>query len=303
MLIDADNVSSKYIRPILDELTKYGVPTYKRIYSDWTKPEMSAWKNVLLIYSITPVQQYSYTSGKNATDSSLIIDAMDLLYTGHVDSFCIVSSDSDFTRLAARLREAGMHVIGMGEKKTPQPFISACEVFKYLEVLALDEVLVSDEAPSAFKSLALDESAAAGDLSAASGKGNGGTQEQDKEAQSSDHLTAYKLSVTSKEEIKKIIQRIVADTSEEDGWAFLGMVGSVLNKQQPDFDSRNYGYQKLTQFVQSMGCFDIEHRPTNNPGIKHTYIKISASPKTTARSRVKTTAASKPKVKVVPRND
>ena len=260
VLIDADNVSNKYIRPILDELSKYGAPTYKRIYSDWTRPEMSSWKNVLLTYSITPVQQYSYTSGKNATDSSLIIDAMDILYTGHVDSFCIVSSDSDFTRLAARLREAGMHVIGMGEKKTPQAFISACEVFKYLEVLASD---FENEAA------------------------------QERETQASEQGVTYKVSVTSKEEITKIIQKIVADTSEEDGWAFLGMVGNVLNKQKPDFDSRNYGFQKLTQFVESLACFDIEHRPTNNPGIKHTFIRNQAVQSPARRRRAQAVPASK----------
>lgn len=136
VLIDADNVSAKYIKPILDELSNDGVITYKRIYGDWTKTEMTPWKNVLLSHSITPIQQYSYTTGKNATDSAMIIDAMDILYSGNVDGFCIVSSDSDFTRLAARLRESGMYVIGMGEKKTPAPFISACNRFLYLEVLS-----------------------------------------------------------------------------------------------------------------------------------------------------------------------
>ena len=270
VLIDADNVSSKYIKPILDELTKYGTPTYKRIYGDWTKPEMAAWKNVLLTWSITPLQQYNYTSGKNATDSSMIIDAMDILYTGHVDSFCIVSSDSDFTRLAARLREAGMHVIGMGEKKTPQPFISACEVFKYLEVLASDGALDSDETPAS------DEPSAPGKEA----EGNPG-----RDPQASARFLADKVSVSGREEIIKTIQKIVSDTSEEDGWAFLGMVGNVLNKQKPDFDSRNYGYQKLTQFVKSLDSFEIEHRPTNNPGIKHTYIRNLSGRKPVRRRR------------------
>ena len=269
VLIDADNISSKYIKPMLDELTKYGTPTYKRIYGDWTRPEMTAWKSVLLTSSITPVQQYSYTSGKNSTDSSLIIDAMDILYTGHVDSFCIVSSDSDFTRLAARLREAGMHVIGMGEKKTPKPFISACEVFKYLEVLASDKALISDEA-------AAPEGVAAQDIDNTGGG---------KETHVSDSTGPFKVSAASREEIMKIIRKIADDTSEEDGWAFLGMVGSVLNKQQPDFDSRNYGYQKLTQFVKSLDCFDIEFRPTSNPGVKHTYIRNKAGIKPIAKKK------------------
>jgi len=241
-------VSAKYIKPILDELSTYGAPTYKRIYGDWTRPEMVAWKSVLLTFSITPVQQYSYTSGKNATDSSLIIDAMDILYAGNVDSFCIVSSDSDFTRLAARLREAGMHVIGMGEKKTPQPFISACEVFKYLEVLV---PALNEEAQDAGFTV---YTAGAGDSA------------------------AHKQRDVGKEEIIKTIRKIAEDTSEEDGWAFLGMVGSVLNKQMPDFDSRNYGYPKLTLFVRSLGCFEIEHRPSNNPSIKHTFIRFAEKP-------------------------
>ncbi|MDR0469017.1 MAG: NYN domain-containing protein [Peptococcaceae bacterium] len=271
VLIDADNISSKYIKPVLDELTKYGAPTYKRIYGDWTKPEMTTWKSVLLTWSITPVQQYSYTTGKNATDSSLIIDAMDILYTGHVDSFCIVSSDSDFTRLAARLREAGMNVIGMGEKKTPQPFISACEVFKYLEVLVSDEdeALIADETSSQGEpSTGVDSAGAAG-----------------KENHTADHAAFFKGSVTSRDEIVKIIRKIVDDTSEEDGWAFLGMVGNVLNKQKPDFDSRNYGYQKLTQFVKSLDCFEVEFRPTSNPGVKHTYIRNQAGKKPVARKK------------------
>ena len=136
VLIDADNISEKYIKPILDELSNEGTITYKRIYGDWTRPALASWKSALLNHSITPIQQYSYTTGKNATDSAMIIDAMDILYSGNVDGFCIVSSDSDFTRLAARLRESGMHVIGMGEKKTPTPFISACNRFVYLEILA-----------------------------------------------------------------------------------------------------------------------------------------------------------------------
>ncbi|MDR0944166.1 MAG: NYN domain-containing protein [Ruminococcus sp.] len=139
VLIDADNVSDKYIKLIMDEILNDGIITYKRIYGDWTKPALSSWKNILLEYSITPMQQYSYTVGKNSTDSALIIDAMDILYSGNVDGFCIVSSDSDFTKLASRLRESGMYVIGMGEKKTPKPFLAACSRFKYLEILSATE--------------------------------------------------------------------------------------------------------------------------------------------------------------------
>lgn len=135
VLIDAENVSNKYIKAILDEISNEGTITYKRIYGDWTRPSLSSWKNILLNHSITPIQQYGYTIGKSSTDSAMIIDAMDILYSGNVDGFCIVSSDSDFTRLAARLRESGMNVIGMGERKTPAPFIAACNRFRYLEII------------------------------------------------------------------------------------------------------------------------------------------------------------------------
>ena len=140
VLIDADNVAAKYTKYILDEVSNYGIVTYKRVYGDWTRTNLAGWKNMALDNAITPVQQYSYTTGKNATDSAMIIDAMDILYSNNVDGFCIVSSDSDFTRLAIRLRESGMHVIGMGEKKTPKPFSTACNAFKYLEILAEEEV-------------------------------------------------------------------------------------------------------------------------------------------------------------------
>ena len=139
LLIDAENVSAKYIKPILDELSKYGNVTYKRIYGDWTKSQSASWKEVLLQNSITPIQQFSYTYGKNATDSAMIIDAMDMLYTNDLEGFCLVSSDSDFTKLASRLRESGRTVIGMGESKTPTPFRKACDIFTELELL-LDDI-------------------------------------------------------------------------------------------------------------------------------------------------------------------
>ncbi len=138
VLIDADNISAKYISHLLDEVSRHGTPTYKRIYGDWTKPNLASWKEVLLLHSITPIQQYAYTNGKNATDSAMIIDAMDILYSETAQGFCLVSSDSDFTKLASRLRESGMFVIGMGMKSTPEAFRASCETFKYLEVLMPD---------------------------------------------------------------------------------------------------------------------------------------------------------------------
>ena len=239
VLIDADNVSDKYIPFIFDELSNYGTPTYKRIYGDWTTTHNTAWKKVLLNYSIAPIQQYSYTKGKNATDSALIIDAMDILYSGNVDGFCIVSSDSDFTRLAARLREAGMFVIGMGERKTPAPFIAACEKFKYLEGLA-------------------------------------SSTDDNAEQTASDSEEKPKTSMASKFQVTRAVKAIVNDISDDDGWAFLGAVGNLLNKRYPDFDSRNYGYPKLSQFVESLKQFDLEVRPTSNPHIRHAYIRLKS---------------------------
>jgi len=239
VLIDADNVSDKYIKYIFDEISNHGTPTYKRIYGDWTKPNLSSWKTVLLNYSITPIQQYSYTTGKNATDAALIIDAMDILYSQHVDGFCIVSSDSDFTKLAARLREAGMYVIGMGEKKTPTPFIAACEKFKYLEVLMAIPANADE---------ALDHARLA-------------KQEVPKEG------------MANTSELIETIKVIVTESSDDDGWAFLGEVGKRLNKRYPDFDTRNYGHAKLTPLISSLKQFEIQSRKSNNPHITHKYIK------------------------------
>lgn len=238
VLIDADNVSEKYIQFIFDEISNVGIPTYKRIYGDWTKPQMSSWKGVLLQYSITPIQQYSYTTGKNSTDSALIIDAMDILYSSHVDGFCIVSSDSDFTRLAARLREAGMYVIGMGEKKTPMPFIAACEKFKYPEVLA-SPLQESEVSPAEKKN------------TVASPKNN-----------------FMKIS-----KLTSAIKAIVTETSDEDGWAALAEVGSILNKRYSDFDTRNYGFTKLTPFIKSLKKFEMEMRPSGNANSNNCFIR------------------------------
>jgi len=241
VLIDADNVSDKYIKFIIDEISNHGTPTYKRIYGDWTKPQLAPWKSVLLNYSITPIQQYSYTTGKNSSDAALIIDAMDILYSHNVDGFCIVSSDSDFTRLAARLREAGMYVIGMGEKKTPTPFISACEKFKYLEVLASMASKPAETTSAAIK-----------------------------EAQKQEEP---KSNMTDVDKLIEVIKTIITEVSDEDGWAFLGELGSILNKRYPDFDTRNYGFTKLTPFVASLKHFEIRSTRTSNPSISLKYVR------------------------------
>ncbi|MBQ9988388.1 MAG: NYN domain-containing protein [Clostridia bacterium] len=239
VLIDADNVSDRYIQPLLDEVARSGIITYKRIYGDWTKPSLNSWKNVLLDHSITPIQQYGYTIGKNATDSAMIIDAMDILYGGQVEGFCIVSSDSDFTRLAARLRESGMFVLGMGERKTPKPFIAACTQFKYLEVLHAS----GSEEP---------REPEAGPVPAPQKNG------------------ADKAALRA---LRRDLFTIVAETSDDDGWAPLSAVGNLLNKRRPDFDTRNYGERKLSTLIIKLNAFDLQHRETEYPGVKQIYIR------------------------------
>jgi len=233
VLIDGDNIPSKYIKEMMEEIAKYGTPTIKRIYGDWTSPHVTKWKNVLLENAITPIQQYAYTIGKNATDSAMIIDAMDILYTGKVDGFCLVSSDSDFTKLATRLREAGMRVYGIGEKKTPNPFIVACDKFIYLEILKqVDE----DDKGKNVK----------------------------KKPESLDKITPHVI---------RLLRNSVSDAADEDGWAFLGDVGSLILKKQANFDSRNFGFEKLTPLFQSLKEFELEHREQSNSKFKLVYVR------------------------------
>lgn len=234
VLIDGDNIPSAYVKEMMEEIAKYGNPTIKRIYGDWTRPGLSKWKNILLENAITPIQQYGYTSGKNATDSAMIIDAMDILYSQKVNGFCIVSSDSDFTRLATRLREAGMQVIGMGEKKTPNPFIVACDKFVYIEILKANaEEKVSED-------------------------------EKETDKSTFDKITAKDI---------QLIASTINDLSDDEGWAFLGDVGSLLQKKQPNFDPRNYGFQKLTPLINSIGKFDIEQRENQKSKYKLIFVK------------------------------
>lgn len=242
VLIDADNISYRHIRSILEEIAKYGVPTMKRIYGDWTKPTVEGWKSLLLENAIIPVHQYSYTTGKNSTDSAMIIDAMDILYSGKVDGFCIVSSDSDFTRLAMRLREAGMKVYGVGEQKTPQPFKAACDKFTYVEVISGNESRSTDDQ--------LDKS-------------------QKQKSKQINHKPIRRLEA----DMLVTISQTIEDIADEDGWAFLGDVGNLLIKKMPDFDPRNYGYQKLTPLVKNIKQFEVDERFTGNHGIKHNYIR------------------------------
>ena len=254
VLIDADNVPYANVKAMLAEIARYGTPTIKRIYGDWTQPTLSGWKKVLLENAVTPIQQYSYTTGKNSTDSAMIIDAMDILYTNRVDGFCLVSSDCDFTRLATRLREAGKLVIGIGEQKTPTPFISACDRFIYLEILSDDKKKKQRSMKARGSQPALEEPGIGMPAAAVRQKGN-----------------------RLPPEVSEMIIVSVNDLADENGWAFLGDVGNLLLKKQPSFDSRNYGYQKLSQLIQAMDRFEIEPRDTANAHVKHIFIREKAS--------------------------
>lgn len=239
VLIDADNVPYANIKGVMEEIAKYGTPTFRRIYGDWTKPTVAGWKSVLLENAITPIQQYSYTSGKNSSDSALIIDAMDILYSGAVEGFCIISSDSDFTRLATRLREAGMKVIGIGQKKTPNPFIVSCDKFIYMEIIPVPEIagtknLINKNIKKATQKPAVDK---------------------------------------INRETLILIASTINDLADENGWAFLGEVGNLLLKKQPNFDPRNYGFLKLTPLIRSLPQFEIDKRETDKAGIKLVYIR------------------------------
>jgi uncharacterized LabA/DUF88 family protein len=241
VLIDADNVPYANVKEMFEEIAKYGIPTFKRIYADWTKPTVSGWKNVLLDNAITPVQQYSYSSGKNSSDSALIIDAMDILYTGKVDGFCIVSSDSDFTRLATRLREAGMKVIGIGEKKTLNPFIIACDKFIYIEILKKEIKSPTDS-------------------------GN-------KKSHKNSATPVNKPLNNIDPEIITVFTDSITDLADENGWAYLGDLGNLMLKKKPDFDPRNYGFTKMLPLIRSINKFEIDERDTGKNNIKLIYLR------------------------------
>ena len=215
ILIDADNANPAIVKGLIDEVAKFGRATVRRIYGDWTTPNLGSWKSVLLEHSIQPIQQFAYTRGKNATDSTMIIDAMDLLYADNVEGFCLVSSDSDFTRLASRLKESGKVVYGFGEKKTPQPFVAACDRFIYTEVFTRVE---GQQAPRRKATAEL-----GGDA-----------------------------------EFIDLVGGAIDDASDDSGWAHLGAVGTILTKKRPDFDSRNYGYSKLSDLFDAAQRFEVK---------------------------------------------
>ncbi len=229
VLIDGDNIPSAYIGEMIEEITKYWNPTIKRIYGDWTRPWLTKWKSLLLENAITPIQQYGYTTWKNATDSAMIIDAMDILYSEKVQGFCLVSSDSDFTRLATRLREAGKLVIGIWEKKTPNPFVVACDKFIFIEILKKQN------------------------------------EEFKEDSISIDTIGIKEIA---------LISSTVNDLSDDDGWAFLWDVGGLIQKKQPSFDSRNYGFEKLTPLIKATWKFEIEQRDNSNWNSKYKLIYV-----------------------------
>lgn len=233
VLIDADNAQPAIVEGLLAEIAKYGTANVKRIYGDWTSTKLRGWKEHLLDHSIQPIQQFGYTSGKNATDSAMIIDAMDLLYTGQFDGFCIVSSDSDFTKLAARIREEGLVVYGFGEQKTPDPFVAACDKFIYTEVLR--------------------------------------SEEEAEEESSIRQMSTNELKQDTK--LVNLMRNAIEASSDESGWAHLGQVGSYIAKQSPEFDPRNYGYRKLGNLVKAIKLFEIEERSTGEGQSKAIYVK------------------------------
>lgn len=234
VLIDADNAQPSMAEGLLAEVAKYGTAHVKRAYGDWTSTHLRGWKEQLLTQSIQPIQQFGYTSGKNATDSAMIIDAMDLLYTERFDGFCIVSSDSDFTRLAARIRESGLIVYGFGERKTPAPFVAACDKFIYTDVLG-----EADESP-------------------------------EKAAAARQRKSAAELRQDTR--LLNLLRNAITDAEDDTGWAGLGTVGSIVSKRAPEFDSRNYGYTKLSGLIGAIGLFDTEERQLGNG--KNVYVRI-----------------------------
>ncbi len=270
VLIDADNVPPHNVRGMMEEIARYGTPTIKRIYGDFTKPNLTQWKNHLLDYAISPIQQFSYTTGKNATDSAMIIDAMDILYTDRIDGFVLVSSDSDFTKLATRLRESGKIVYGFGEMKTPNAFIAACDRFIYLEII--DQHTDEDSSESE------KETRQTGRLARTTIKE---PEKKETSKKTSDRKSADRDSKKTDKGIQKVdknliqlISSSIRDVEDENGWAFLAEVGNLIVKKQPSFDSRNYGYDKLTTLIQSIGRYEVEMRDTGNPNVKLVYIRI-----------------------------
>lgn len=245
VLIDADNVAPRRIAALLAEVSRYGDASVRRMYGDWTSDQLKSWKGAVNEYAIQPIQQFAYTTGKNATDSALIIDAMDLLYTGRFDGFCLVSSDSDFTRLASRLRESGATVYGFGERKTPQAFVNACNRFTYLDVLAPAPV--------------------DGDAGAA-GTAGGADAAPEPAAEPTPRKPAAQKTLRGDTRLVRLLRAGILDASDDDGWAHLGQVGTLIRQQAPDFDERNWGFAKLVDLITAIGLFTVERTASPSGG-------------------------------------
>ena len=263
VLIDADNISPKYVKVILDEAASFGVAAAKRIYGDWSDPRLKSWKDALLNNSIIPMQQYSYTTGKNATDSAMIIDAMDLLYSGSLEGFCIVSSDGASTRLAARLREAGKLVIGMGESKTLGPFVKACDQFKYLDLI-LGHQEEEEAAPTATDEAEAAAMAQAGDDTA-----------------------------INRDSVAKLVRGMIDEMDDGTGWVRTSRVGDQLIKRYPDFDVRNFGSKSLNKFLASFPEMEVEERILAN-GNPIQFVRMRPVPRPASKSGKKLPAHKTP---------
>ena len=260
VLIDADNAPRSALGDVMAEVAVYGTPTIKRIYGDWTTPNLASWKPLLLENAITPVQQYGYTTGKNSTDSAMIIDVMDILYTGQVDGFVLVSSDSDFTRLAIRLREAGKKVYGMGEKKTPNPFIVACDKFVYIEVIR--SAAQQERAEEAAREEPKEPPKPA--RRAARKKGAEAAPPPAPEAEPPSRVP---------KEIITLLADSVEMLADEDGYAPLGEVANLLVRKKRDFDPRNFGFSKLSKLVKALPRFEVDVRQGGQSNMKHFFVR------------------------------
>jgi uncharacterized protein (TIGR00288 family) len=260
VLIDCDNISHQWARAILGEVAKHGTLGIKRGYGDWTRDHLKNWRPELATYAIQPVQQFAYTTGKNSTDFALVIDAMDLLYSGSVDAFCIVSSDSDFTRLAMRLRESGRRVYGIGARKTPEAFQNACDQFTYVEVLVGEDTPVDDDSPK--KATTVKATAKKAVKKAAPVK---------KAATPSKRSQVQRLT--------DLLLPAVEASAKDDGWAALSAVGSYVVNTNPTFDSRNYGYSKLSTLVADLPRLEVKQVPSGSDGLSVLYVREAAKPR------------------------
>lgn len=266
VLIDGDNAPRDCLKGIMEEIAIYGTPMIKRIYGDWASHGLSSWKTTLLENAVTPKQQFAYTTGKNATDSAMIIDAMDILYTGKTDGYVLVSSDSDFTPLAIRLRESGMYVIGIGEEKTPKAFVQACDKFIRVEVIR-----------DKYKKPA--KAAAAKKTTAASKKTTAKAADKPEKAPAAKTASAKKTAPAAEakppvpEDIINLIADSVADLADDDGWIDMSNLGNLIIKKQPDFDPRTYGFGKLSNMLKNLDRFELQVRETSDPNVRPMYVR------------------------------